>query len=218
MSDEQAPAPDPAPAPVAEAEPAGEGRIAGLPIDAWVRGGTTTQKWDEEQKQLDAQSDYLRDHQDKQYQAVADAETHGGAIAGMFSQQLLHRGNPKVVIEYCYRDSALNRDCLAELYTLPSESNPGEIVLGLVIVCPRCLQRTGRQDKSQLNIRTDIREFYLRSSTDPDYPEDKRIWVNPMDGQPHQIAGTITTRDAIKCPALGCTWKFRIDDSKLKEV
>lgn len=215
MSEDDVPGATPDPAPGA---PAPQGTIAGLPIDAWVKGGTTTQAWDNEQKMLDAQSDYLRDHQDRQYQAIEDAQEHGGAIASMFSRKLLHQGNPKVVIEYVYNDRALNRECLAEIYTFPREDDPTDVAMGLVVVCPRCLERTGRQDKSQLQIRSDIREFYLRPSTDPDFPAELRIWVNPFDGQPHQIAGTITTRDAIKCTALGCNWKFRIDDSKLREV
>lgn len=224
MADEEAktdPAPAPAPPAADELTPAetpSTRRIAGLPMEMFVKGGTTSDTWDREQAALDRQTDYLQEHQDQQRQIVEKVSTEGGGIASIASMNLASRQNPKVVIEYCHRDSVLNRECLSELFTYPNESDPTKTELGLVLVCPKCLRRTGRQSRSQLMIRSHIRQFYLRPVTDPDFPADKRVWVNRLDGQPHQIAGTITTHDAISCTALGCQWKFRIDDSKLREV
>ncbi len=194
------------------------GRIAGAPLDMFVKGGTTSSAWDEEQKRLAAQSDYLRQHQDQQFQAIEDAGEQGGALAGMLSFQLDQPGSPKVIIEYCYRDSALNRECIAQIARVAHPSDPSQPDLALIVVCPYCLHRTGRQDQSQILIRKSVREFFIRPSTDPDFPEQKKHWINPVDGTFHHVAGTVTTKDAIRCQALGCTFRFRIDDSKLREV
>lgn len=191
--------------------------IAGVPIDVFVKGGTTTTHWDNEQKALAAQSEELRAHQDAQRAEVVRARREGGAIASLLSMQLASQGNPKVLIEYVYRDSALNRECIGELAQLPDSERPGENDLALILVCPYCLKRTGRQDQSQLMIRHSVRPFDVRWSTELDYPQDKRHWVNPLDGSFHNIAGLVTTRDRVKCDALGCSFRFRIDDSQLRE-
>jgi hypothetical protein len=183
----------------------------GLPLEMFVKGGTTTSAWDREKQEQYARSDALRAHQDRQYDAIHSAQDKPNIAAGMLSHELLGRGNPKVVIEYVYGDSALNRECLAELCMAPKVDNPDESEMVLVLVCPRCLQRTGRQDDSQLVIRESHRKFWLDDTK-------KGTWLNGVDGSVHPIAGTITLADRVKCPALGCTWAFRIDDSKLREV
>lgn len=223
MSDDEATKTDPSPQAEAPLEdehtPAETPRsIAGLPIDMFVKGGTTTDTWDREQQRFDAETDARQAHQDQQREIVDQVNIEGGGIASLQSLNFNSRANPKVVIEYCYRDSVLNQECLCEIFTQPDESDPTKVVMGLVLVCPKCLRRTGKQWRSQTMIRSHIREFWLRPSTDPDFPEDKRVWVNYVDGSVHQIAGTITTRDAISCNALGCNWRFRIDESKLREV
>ena len=210
MSDE-APT-DPAPAP--DPEPR---KIAGVPLDVFVKGGTTTSTWDNEQKALAAQSEQLRAHQDAQRAEVARAQREGGAITSLVSMPLATAGNPKVIIEYVYGDSALNRECMGELTEMPHPEKPGEKDLAIIIVCPHCLRRTGRQDQSQLMIRNSVRPFSIRWATESDYPQDKRHWVNPLDGSFHHVAGLVTTHDRIKCDALGCTFRFRIDGSRLKE-
>jgi hypothetical protein len=200
---------DPAPAPTpAPTEPAPT--LMGLPLAVFVKGGTTTEAWDRAKKRQYAQSDELRAAQDRRYDAIEESKGKPNVAAGMLSRELLGRGNPKIVIEYVYGDSALNRDCLGELCMAQKVDNPDESEMVLLLVCPYCLHRTGRMEDSQVVIRESHRAFWLDDSK-------KRIWVNPVDGSVHPLAGNITLRDRVQCGALGCTWAFRIDDSKLRE-
>lgn len=211
MSDSKVPDTEPAPAAVASTEPAPPApTLMGMPLAVFVKGGTTSDAWDQEKKRQYAESDARRAHQDNVQQAVADAQGKPNIATGLLSHQLLSRGNPKIVIEYVYGDAALNRECLAELALAPLPDNPDESEMILALVCPHCLKRTGRQDDSQLMIRESHRKFWLDDTK-------KRIWHNDVDGSVHMLAGNITLADRVKCPALGCSWAFRIDDSKLKE-
>jgi len=208
----------------APAEPAAptvhklDGSIDGPPLDIFVKGGTTTQRWDDEKKAFYADTEARQAHQDKQRQAVMDASAHGGAIAGIHSMQLMHGGSPKVVIHYRKRDKALETDAECEIAVMPDPTNPTETGMILALVCPKCLERTGKQFDSQIQIKSWEKKFWLRPSSDPDFPADKRIWVNYMDGRPVMIAGTITVADICRCDATGCSYAFRIEDSELWEV
>jgi hypothetical protein len=182
----------------------------GMPLAVFVKGGTTTNSWDVEKKKQYAQSEALRAHQDRQYEAVADSKGKPNIAAGLLSRELLGRGNPKVVIEYVYGDAALTQECLAELCMAQKVDNPDESEMVFVLVCPHCLKRTGRMDDSQVVIRESHRQFWLDDTK-------KRLWHNPFDGSVHPLAGNITLKDRVQCAALGCTWAFRIDDSKLRE-
>lgn len=182
----------------------------GMPLDVFVRGGTTTTAWDLEKQRQYAQSDELRAAQDRRYQAIEDAKGKPNIAAGMLSRQLLGRGNPLTVIEYVYGDSALNQECLAEIAVAAKVDNPDESEMVLLLVCPYCLRRTGRMDDSQVVIRESHRKFWLDTKK-------ARLWRNHVDGSVHPLAGNITLADRVKCTALGCTWRFRIDDGKLRE-
>lgn len=187
-------------------------KIAGLP-DVFVKGGTTTGEWDRQKAQQYKQSDELRAHQDKQRQAVRHAAEKGGAVTGLLSYQLMAPTNPKVVIEFCYNDSALNRECLSELAMQPDPLNPGRVHLVLVLVCPKCLKRTGRQDDAQVMIHSAKKEFHLTMFAEGD---PRQHWHSHVDGSYHRLAGTVHTVDRCKCDALGCDWEFQISDSKLR--
>lgn len=195
----------------------GRPKVGGIPLASLskapmgiVRGGTTTAAWDEYKKRQYAQSDALRAHQDAQHKAVVEAGQTPGVTSALLSFNFSSAGNPKVHLEYVFRDSALNRDCVAEIMATPRPDNPKEPDLALVMICLECLKRTGRQDDSQLLIRSSVRKFWLdETKAGP--------WVDQL-GRLWHIAGTITTADRIQCDARGCTYRFRIDDSKVREA
>ena len=177
-------------------------KVAGIPVNVFVKGGTTTQKWDEEKKRFYAETDRRQAHQDGQRAAVASAAGRPDTKSALLSLQLTGAGNPKVCLTYKARDHALERQAICEVAVLSAT----EMIL--VIVCPQCLQRTQRQADSQLVIKNQHREFWLDGTR-------AALWVDPASGMTHRLAGTITTRDLLSCNALGCTWKFRIEDSML---
>lgn len=184
-------------------------KVGGVPLTVIVKGGTSTSAWDRQKAEQYRQSDELRAHQDRQRQAVAEAQGQPNVRAALLSRQLLSPTNPKVVIVYKGRDSALDRDCLCELVLSPrADADEDEMIL--VLVCPKCLERTGRMDDSQVIIRSSHKRMHLDTSR-------AGAWINPLDGQVHHLAGEITIDEKCKCDAVGCTWRFAIEASKLKE-
>lgn len=207
MSDSEQGETAPAAVPPAAAIP---GEIEGAP-DIFVKGGTTSLAWDLQQQQLDAQGDAARAAQDRRRQAVTEAASSQDTVASLVSLEFGSDRHPIIVLTYVKKDSALNQECQCELLLSPLPDDPSKFEMTLTLVCPRCLERTGRQSRSTSMIRSTVREFYLDATK-------AGHWVHPMTGQFFQLAGTVTTRDAISCDAVGCTWRFRIDDSKLYEV
>jgi hypothetical protein len=177
-------------------------RIAGVPVDAFVKGGTTSSRWDANKKRFYSETEARRAHQDKQRAAAAWSAGRPGSRGALMSLQLSGPGNPKVCLTYKAKDSALDRQCICEV-----AFHEGDKMI-LALVCPRCLERTQRMDDSQVIVRSEHREFWLDSSR-------AGAWVDPNSGLAYQLAGTVTTRDLLKCSALGCDWAFRIEDSIL---
>lgn len=182
------------------------GKIAGVPANVFVKGGTTSLKWDREQKRQYEQADARRRHQDRQRAAVRAASGSPGIRAALLSMQLSAPMNPKVVLTYKARDRALEREAICEL--IEEKDSEGNLQYRLLLVCPKCLERTGRQDYAQTMVWSAQKKFWLDDSK-------AGIWVDPESGMSYRIAGSITTAERCQCTALGCDWKFRIEDSKL---
>lgn len=182
-----------------------KGKIAGLPATVFVKGGTTSSAWDREQKRQYRSSDARRRHQDRQRAAVRAAAGNPGIRSALLSRQLSAPQNPKVVLTYKARDGALDQEAICELI---DESAGDQKQYRLLLVCPKCLERTGRQDYAQTMVTSREKRMWLDESK-------KGIWVDPASGMSYRLAGTITTGELCSCTALGCDWKFRIDDSVL---
>jgi len=181
-------------------------KIGGIPLDVFVKGGTTSTRHDEEKKRQYARSDEARRHQDKQKSAVAASSGHPGIASALVSHSLQSAANPQVVLTYKAKDHALEQDAICNIVLHPNDE--GDLGMILVLVCPECLRRTGRQDDSQVMIKDWHRQFWLDNTR-------KGVWQNHVDGSIVKIAGTVTTRDICSCTALGCSWRFRIEDSEL---
>jgi len=183
-------------------------KIAGVPAGAFVKGGTTTSAWDKRKQREYAEADQRRKHQDSQRQAVKRAAGDPQYRAALFSMQLSSPAHPKVCLLYKARDSAQDRQSICEIAITAHPDRPDQPDLKLFLVCPKCLERTGRQDDAQLMIQSHHRRFWLDESK-------AGIWVDSVSGVSYRLAGTVTTDDLCSCTALGCDWKFRIDDSVL---
>lgn len=179
-----------------------------MPVTAFVKGGTTSSAWDEQKKRQYAEADARRAHQDHDRRVVAASAGVRGVKSAILSLQLGSSQNPAVVLTYKAKDSALDQDCVAELIEHPRDDEPQKMGRILVLVCPECLKRVGRQDDSQTMVKSWHREFWIDETKAGTY-------VHPETGIVRNVAGTVTTRDLCSCVALGCNWKFRIDDSKL---
>jgi len=199
MSDDAVPAPKP------ELE---------APMAAWVKGGTTSLRHDQEVEKRYAEAEERR---------RAEAARHQFALANpdearVHSMKLSDRSrDAKVVLAVKHaKDTTLTAWIECELIVRPD----GE--LWLQLACPRCIFRHHRHlSDAQLLIRQTHRWFDLDERT-----KDQRkpgltglcrgdLWVNPDEphGPPIVVAGTITVKDLIRCSNLGCDWAARIDDS-----
>lgn len=177
-------------------------KIAGLPAHAFVKGGTTSQQWDNDKKRFYAETEARRAHLDRQRSAVAWAAGRPEAAGALVSMNMGSSVNPKVCLTYKARDHALEQQALCEVAITGAER------MVLALVCPKCLERTGQMHDSQIMVRSEHREFWLDTGR-------AAVWVDPQSGLSYHLAGTITTRDLLSCSALGCDWKFRIDNSDL---
>lgn len=182
-------------------------QIAGVPV-GFVKGGTTSSAWDAMKAKQYDDSDRRRAHQDRQRSAVAHAAQDPRAKSALFSMQLHSDANPKIVLNYKAKDSALDQECIGNFTVVPTDGEASEPGLVLVLVCPKCLERTGRQDDAQVMVKSWEKQLWLDDSK-------KGVWINHVDGSVHHLAGTLTVKDICSCTALGCNWRFRIDDSVL---
>lgn len=105
---------------------------------------------------------------------------------------------------------------------LSAQGEGPDAELVLIVCCPRCILSRGQHPQdSQLTIRQSNRMFHLDQRTRTERKPNSILgfcagdtWINPQDpNEVYTIAGMITTDDWIRCPNLGCTWTFKIDDS-----
>jgi hypothetical protein len=184
--------------------------ISGPPMAVFVKGGTTTLKWDLEQQRSHAEAEARRAKQDRMYDAVAGADEH--TKASVHSHDMGGLEKPVVVLELMFaRDKSKVQYMICELN---EEYQPdGQVRMCLMMFCPKCIFSRGRRpEHSIIRIDPANREFWL------DEKKKGQVFVDPDDGQSYLIAGTITTRDVCSCPHLGCDWRFRIDDSELHTI
>ena len=176
------------------------------PIAMWVKGGTTTLRWDLDQKKKVADADERRAVQAAKARTVAanpgEARMHSMKLGGRQTSAMVVLGlkHPK--------DNLIMDWLTCELSAQPSDTpgQPPELILQMI--CIRCVQRGVQSGEAQMMIRQSNRKFYL------DEKRKGELWVNPVDrNEILTLAGTVTTDDWIKCPGLGCNWEFKIADS-----
>jgi hypothetical protein len=188
----------------------------GIPIKApevFVKGGTTSSRYDNLQAEKAANAEARRKHEDALAQLVDDAP-NDGAIARTGSQRMVTAESPKLVLRYLNRDGSIRQECISEITFFPvPNSLIGEIDQMFTLVCPRCLERGIVSGESQLMIQSRHRKWHL------DERHRMLVPVETPDGPiiVHQ-AGTVTCDDIIRCSNFNCTWAVRIDNSNVREV
>lgn len=175
-----------------------------LPIDGWVRGGTTSLAHDQQVARERAEAEQRRAVQDRQFALARnkpnEARLNSMNLGGTDTHATVVLGikHPK--------DNQVLDWIVCELSTQPRDDGDVELVLGMA--CPRCAQKNPQD--ANFNFRQSHRMFWL------DTKRAGQLWINPADtSEVVTLAGTITTKEWIPCPGLGCPLKFRIDDSIL---
>lgn len=172
----------------------------------FVRGGTTTSAHDALMAKQRADTDQRRAIQDAKYRA-----TERDPIGARMQSMKLggQQSSAMVVLAIKHAKDNLFLDWIVcEVI----QHGPDELILNMA--CPHCHAKNPGHEPD-FKIHQSNRKWWL----DPKPPRwmrdvgSDRIWVNPRDQSTVIVAGSVTTEDWIRCPGLGCTWVFKIDDS-----
>jgi hypothetical protein len=212
------------------------------PMAAWVKGGTTTLKYDLDQARQHAESEARRDTQDAQQQIVRqspnEARMHSMKLGGKSTSAMIVLGlrHPKdnQILDWITCELSMEpRDELTCLKCGHVWEPIGQAALA-VVGCPKCqhqiLQHVHHDPDLMLQmccirciqkgVHMDQAQMKIHQKNRMFWLDTKRageLWANPND--PSDIvtlAGTITTQGWIKCPGLGCNWEFVIEDSVVR--
>lgn len=169
------------------------------PLTSWVRGGTVSSAHEKELQKSRAEAEQRRRQQDEQFRVAREnpleARMHSLRLGGQQSTLM-------IVLEIQNSDRVAVEWIKCELIV-----HPEELVLNMA--CPRCLQRDPQTPNFM--IRQSNRRFEL------DTRRQGEIWVNPTDPTDLvTLAGSINLTEWARCPGLGCEWKFKIENSVLR--
>jgi len=183
-----------------------EKNLFGLPLAAFVKGGTTTSRHDRMVVELEADAEKRRDEAIAERQVASVPVEHGGAkiLTHKFSPSgdvgagfvLLRYLTPRGDIRYENGDEL---QCLADVHVVGPEE------LCLTIVCPSCKAggygRPSRpQGQSQIRIRQSNKRF--------EFDATKAGELILFEGKPYRSAGVVRESERFSCP--DCGWAARI--------
>lgn len=193
--------------------------VMGLPMAAFVRGGTTSSRHDRfaAEQHLDAEARRNDADAAKERELARTPLEQGGGVmfGGRFlpaadaggSFVLLVYLNPKGEVLY---ESGEEFQCLADLTVLEG----GELCL--VIVCPACLTRGVHHDQCQMRVRQTNKhfEFSTKGAGDlivfKEYDHVLEKFVEKV----YKSAGTIVESERFRCDQ--CGWTARIVNNRVR--
>lgn len=193
-----------------------------LPMDSFVRGGTTSSGHDRLMFEQHADAEQRRAQQDAQYHGARAGKVPGfmqdesfnpGAAPGHGKLTSLNLGGGQhaaIVLGYKHPKDNLILDWVTcELWEQPWDdpSRPGAEVF-FTMVCLKCIwKRQVKMESAQITMRQTNRRFEL------DVRKAGTVWINPKD--PNEVvtlAGEISMGGEWgTCPQ--CDWRFTIDQS-----
>jgi len=187
--------------PVAPVPAADTPREIETPLSAWVRGGTLSMKYENALQARNFEAEQRRKVQDQQIRLAKEnpeeVKLRTMKLGGQQSHAMV------VLLIKHRRDNVVTEAIKCELIATDTE-------LVLNMDCPSCAKKDAQN--SNFMIKQSNRRFEL------DTRRQGELWVNPND--PTDIvtlAGTINLTDWTRCPGLGCSWRFKIEDSVIRE-
>lgn len=184
----------------------------------FVKGGTTSTDDDRAHAEQLADAKRRREVQDAQRRIALDRNARLQTLA------LGGRRYPMIVLAVRHpQHGGIDTWITCEL----SVQGGGEIVasgaasdlsLMLLVACPRCARSPHRREGEnyQLSIRSEAWPLTFEKKLpkwmghQPDW-----LWVDPIDGDVYQVAGTVHLPAKVRCSNRGCDFRFEIDDSLL---
>lgn len=171
-----------------------------------VKGGTTRSSHDALMAQQRHDTEQRRAAQAAQYNAAQQSPLEARMTSMKLGGQ---QTSAMVVLAIKHKKDNLILDWIV---CEVSQQGPDDMLL--VVACPECHARNPDHEPA-INILQSNRKWWL-DPRPPKWMRDmgaERIWVNPVDGSTVVVAGSVTSQDWMRCPGLGCSWHFRIEDS-----
>lgn len=186
-----------------EPAPAAPVREVELPLDSWVRGGTTTSGYDNMLAAQHADAERRRDEQDRVYQASQNdpgAKLRSMKLGGSNS-------HPSFVFGIKHpKDNLILDWMICELSSAPAVAPDGTETIELTfwMECLRCVRTLHRRpEETFFGIQQSNRMWHL------DERSRGKVWTDGNDTV--VLAGSVTLDEWAHCPGLGCNWTFKID-------
>jgi len=184
--------------------------IFGVPLAAFVKGGTSTSQNDRRIAEVEADAERRRDIAARE-RAIAKVpiEKGGGKI---YSNSLTDKPEiAQAYVELTYltpRGEDTGIKCLADVLVGAHPPHPAELTL--VLVCPRCKARGVPQGQCQIRIHQCNKRWELDTRT----AGELIMWEENGNLRPYRSAGKIMECERFECGYCG-NWSARIDKNRV---
>lgn len=196
------------PAPSTEAPKARE--MFGVPLDVFVKDGTTSMRHDQHMAWMQADARRRREEADAEKKVARENSFKLGNrdnVASLFSHEFTdHPEVQKAYIPLAYMSpngKEVDLYGMGDIFMPQDPKTPDE--LALMLFCPKCVQRFPA-DQCIITVRQSNRHWEL------DRRKAGQIFIDP-DGMPQHSAGEIMDSEKFHCPR--CSWAACIDRNKV---
>lgn len=214
MSDDQAPLPSADAPPTIEKDVPAEAKpksVMGLPIDVFVKGGTTTMAHDRMMAAKTADLQRRQAEADEEKRVAREHGIHQGNmddIAGLMTHEFTdHPEIGKAYVPLMYMSpngKEVDLYGMGDIIMPQDPKFPDE--LALLIYCPKCRERGIPAWDCIITIRQSNRSWHL------DRRHAGEVFIDP-DGQAQHSAGWVCDSERFHCPR--CTWAANIDKNRV---
>lgn len=184
----------------------------GIPLDMFVRGGTTSMRHDNLMAQHRVEDEQRRNEADEERRIAARKNTGPGDVAKLHTMNLgTPSQHPVVLLDFVspkgevLMDKGKPMQMLAEVYVGDNFEDPTDLTLNMA--CPYCVSRGTPQGRAQFKVRQSHRPWHLDVSKQGEFFK--------FEGAVYRSAGVIMESTKLRCPY--CNWTFRIDKNKIRE-
>lgn len=195
------PAPEPSPAPAP---------MLGLPLDVFVKDGTTSSKHDQLMAWMQADARRRRAEADEEKKVARENSYKLGNrdnVASLFSHEFTdHPEVAKAYIPLAYMSpngKEVDFYGMGDIFMPQDPKTPDE--LALMLFCPKCVERFPA-DQCIITVRQSNRYWEL------DRRKAGQVFIDP-DGIAQQSAGEVMDSEKFHCPR--CSWAACIDKNKV---
>jgi hypothetical protein len=182
----------------------------GVPLDVFVKGGTTSARHDRHMQSMQEDARRRRAEADAEKKVARDHSYKLGNrddVASLFSHEFTdHPEVQKAYVPLAYMSpNGKEVDCygMADIFMPQDPKTQDE--LALMLFCPKCVERLPA-DQCIITVRQSNRYWEL------DRRKAGQIFIDP-DGMPQHSAGEVMDSEKFHCPR--CSWAACIDKNRV---